>query len=419
MWPTLFYIPNRLFGLPVFGGGVLLGVWALASLLLLVRLVRKQGWNQDTLGYLPVLGLLGAVIYWVLPGLIRQGNLPGLPIRGYGVFVLLGVVSGVALAVRRAQQLGWQEPVETVTSLAFWMFVAGIGGARAFHVVEYWDNFQHGTLGERIVRIANITQGGLVVYGAALGALAAIVVFAWRRRLSVWALADLAAPSMMVGQSLGRIGCLMFGCCYGGLCTLPWAVQFPAGSPPYRQQARAGLLAPQGIEFGADEAGRVIVREVAPDSPAAQAGVRKGLHVSRVQGIAAQSPDLASAVLASVASAGAVLELAPADGGAPLRWSAAPERSAPVHPTQLYSAIDAALLAWLLWEFFPYRRRTGQVFALMLVLHASSRFLLEAIRTDEAAVWGTGLSISQVLSVGLFVIGAVCWFAGPRTSTES
>lgn len=418
MWPTLFYIPNRLFGLPVFGAGLLLFVWAVASAVLLIRLVRKQGWSQDTLGYLPVLALIGAVIYWVLPGLIRQGNLPGLPIRGYGVFVLLGVVSGVTLAVHRARQLGWEEPVETITSLAFWMFVAGIGGARAFHVIEYWDNFRHGEFAERLVRIVNITQGGLVVYGAALGALAAIAVFAWRRRLSVWELADVAAPSMMVGQSLGRIGCLMFGCCFGGLCTLPWAVQFPAGSPPYRQQAREGRLAPQGIVFGADESGRVIVIEVAPDSPAANAGLQRGTQVSSVQGIAVDSPELASAVLASVASVGAMLEIVPAGGDNPIHWEAAPEHSAPVHPTQLYSAIDAALLAWLLWEFFPYRRRVGQVFALMLLIHAISRFLLEAIRTDEPAVWGTGLSISQLLSVGLFTAGAVCWFAGPRAQAN-
>ena len=80
-----------------------------------------------------------------------------------------------------------------------------------------------------------------------------------------------------------------------------------------------------------------------------------------------------------------------------------------MHPTQIYSSINAALLAWVLWAFYPFRRRDGEVVALMVLLYPISRFLLEMIRIDESAVFGTGLSISQNISVALFVLAVGFW----------
>jgi phosphatidylglycerol:prolipoprotein diacylglycerol transferase len=81
-----------------------------------------------------------------------------------------------------------------------------------------------------------------------------------------------------------------------------------------------------------------------------------------------------------------------------------------VHPTQLYSAIDAGLLGWLLWSVYPFRRRDGEAIALMLTIHPVTRFLLEIIRTDEPAVFGTGMSISQNISVVLLACGIALWW---------
>jgi phosphatidylglycerol:prolipoprotein diacylglycerol transferase len=84
-------------------------------------------------------------------------------------------------------------------------------------------------------------------------------------------------------------------------------------------------------------------------------------------------------------------------------------RSLPVHPAQLYSAIDAGLLCLFLLAYYPYRRRDGEVFALLITIHPVSRFLLEVIRTDETAVFGTGLSISQNLSLLMLAAAAGLW----------
>ena len=89
---------------------------------------------------------------------------------------------------------------------------------------------------------------------------------------------------------------------------------------------------------------------------------------------------------------------------------APPGQSLPVHPAQLYSAIDAGLLGWLLWAWYPFRRRDGELIALLLTIHPITRFMLEIIRTDEPAVFGTGMSISQNISVALLACGVGIWW---------
>jgi CDGSH-type Zn-finger protein len=164
--------------------------------------------------------------------------------------------------------------------------------------------------------------------------------FASRRGLSLPRLADCIAPGLLVGLAIGRIGCFLNGCCYGGPCDLPWAVRFPPDSPPWLDQAARGMLPAVAV-----------------------------------------------------------------DGGRP--WSL------PVHPAQLYAAIDAAILAVLACcaTATPLARRDGQVFALVLTLHPISRLLLEAIRVDEPPALGTPLSISQLVSLVLLTLaGAVWWW---------
>lgn len=78
-----------------------------------------------------------------------------------------------------------------------------------------------------------------------------------------------------------------------------------------------------------------------------------------------------------------------------------------LHPTQIYSSINAFLLAWVLAAFFPRRRHTGEVFALGCVLYPISRFVIELLRGDEMGQFGTGLTISQLASLGVAAAGVV------------
>jgi phosphatidylglycerol:prolipoprotein diacylglycerol transferase len=407
---TLFYIPAEFNGLPVFGLGWLLLAWTVVAVIGGAWLLRRPGGSREIAGYVPLFLILGAVIAFLLPNLVEMGadHKPlGLPIRGYGVMLMLATVSGVGLAAYRAWQVGLDP--ELIYSLAFVMFIAGIVGARVFFVAQYWHEefspLSTGSLAATLKAIVNVPKGGLVVYGSVLFGVPAGIWFCRRRRLPVLAMGDIIAPSMVVGLALGRVGCFLNGCCFGGVClSADYAMSFPAGSPPYAQQELSGWHSGLWLEEKDED---VIVAYVAPQGPAHAAGLRAGDDIVRINGA-----DVASLADArqKLAAGSTSYEVETADGRV-LRWlaGAGPPRSVPVHPAQLYAAIDAGLLALVLWFFFPYRRHDGEVFALLVTLHPISRFFLEMIRSDEPGQFGTGLTISQWLSIGIFAAGVALW----------
>jgi phosphatidylglycerol:prolipoprotein diacylglycerol transferase len=179
-------------------------------------------------------------------------------------------------------------------------------------------------------------------------------------------------------------------------------------SPPYRDQAAHGEF--HGFRIDARGNDPVVAARVDAGSPAAAAGLQEGDVILAINGQRASSLDAVADAIFEAFAAGQPLQLERRQRAAlvipavPL-----PARSAPVHPAQLYSAIDAGLLGWLVWSFYPFRRRDGEAIALLLTLHPISRFLQEAIRIDEPAVFGTGLSISQNLSIAIFVVALVLW----------
>jgi phosphatidylglycerol:prolipoprotein diacylglycerol transferase len=280
------------------------------------------------------LAAAGAFILWGLPALDDGA---GVPIRGYGVMLLVAAAAGTWLSVRRGRAVGID--ADTILALGMEIFLWGLVGARLFYVLEYHEQFfaADRSLPAALAQVLNIAQGGLVVFGSLPTAAIAAWLFARRRGLDILQLADVIAPGLLVGLALGRLGCFLNGCCYGGPCDLPWAVRFPPDSPPWLDQAARGLLP-------------------APVS------------------------------------------------GQPAPWSL------PVHPAQLYAALDAALLAALAIAFTPVARRRGAVFALVLTLHPISRMLLEAIRIDEPPALGTVLSISQLVSLVLLALAAALWW---------
>ncbi len=400
MRQTLFYIPHELAGVPLFGVGWMLAVWLVLTVVLLFVLWRRHGWSGETLGYLPVLLVMGAAIAFVVPRLEVDGL--GLPIRGYGAFMLAGVVAGVATAVYRGKQQGIES--DQIMSLAFWMFVAGIVGARLFFIIQYWETFQRPTAIETIGQMLKFTEGGLVVYGSLAGALLAYAVFCRRHHMSALAIGDIIGPSMLLGLAFGRIGCLMNGCCYGGVCEGETAcISFPKYasvkqdklSPPYHRQLVSGQL--HGIRLAAQGDGPPRIAAVSPTGPADEAQVPVGARIIRLNGRQVATLNDAQAILAQ----GPLELVIETSEGERFAWSATtlPPRSLPVQPTQIYSSINAFLLFCTLWLFFPLRWKNGQVIFLTLALYAISRFVLEMIRTDEGGYLHTSLTISQWVSV--------------------
>jgi prolipoprotein diacylglyceryltransferase len=363
--------------------------------------------------------------------------------------------------------------------------------------------------------VVNVAGGGLVVYGAVIGGILGTLVFIQRYKLPSLAMFDLAIPSLMLGMGLGRLGCLMNGCCFGSLCSLPWAVTFPPGSPPHFYQfqhsqlalqgikvygwpgalawvtgvqpgsaaAKAGLaerlrqlaaekgrpedrprlwidavgdpphpvdsvhdvykylcdagkpaatislrieegrpvtlipdkdgLASLGLKFSGPGNGRPILAEVTPGSPAARQGLEAGQEVFAVNTGRVRKIDGARQELAEWTQPGVQIHLIVVDKGrrSTTTCTAAPltPRSAPVHPSQVYDAINGLILCAFLLVYAPFRRRDGEVLALMLTLYPITRFLIERIRTDEPPIFGTGMTISQNVSLIVLVSAAALW----------
>lgn len=161
-----------------------------------------------------------------------------LTIHWYGVFIALAFIAGVWTASRRGLRNGIKP--EWISDLAVWLLLGGIVGARLLHVTTYWESdFADRPLWEVIA----IWKGGLVFYGSLIGAALAGGVFVKVKKLSFLKLADALAPSIALGSVFGRIGCLMTGCCFGKVCSLPWAVQFPAGSLAADEHEKFGRIA--------------------------------------------------------------------------------------------------------------------------------------------------------------------------------
>jgi phosphatidylglycerol---prolipoprotein diacylglyceryl transferase len=410
---TLFYIPHEIAGVPVFGWGWALALWLIFGGAVLLWSVWRHGWNRETRGQLPLLLLVAAAIVLLIPRVeepIRDISLTippvsavsGLPVRGYGVMLLLAVVSGVSLAAVRAARAGLGADV--IMSLAFVLVVGGIVGARLFFVIQYWHLLKGDTWAQTLGNLFSVDKGGLVVYGSLIGAALAFALFCRRYRLPALPLGDLIAPSLALGLALGRVGCLLNGCCFGGPTDHAWAVRFPVGSPPYLDQQGWGEF--HGLRLAAGPQGQAVVGAIDPHGPFAATPLEVGDQVVAIDG---RSVDRLAAARYALEQAGPELTLTLASGRTIVAAARdLPTHSHPVHPTQLYSSINAMLLCMLCLAIYPFRRRHGQVIALLLSLYALTRFLLEVIRSDEGGLWGD-LTISQHISLLIAVGMLAMW----------
>ena len=417
MQQTLFLIPPSWFN-----GPLLIG-WLVMGLIIMAVIASKYGFGKDLFGFLPMYGIVAAVIWFVLPSLQIEGLDPanpngamvsqGLAIRGYGFCLLLAMSSAVGLIYLRCRQINFD--FDKCLSLTFWMIVCGIIGARVFYIVQKWEQFQADTAQELVGKLLDMTRGGLVVYGSLIGGMLAAIVFfritklPWRKAI------DVIAPAMVLGLAIGRVGCLMNGCCYGGMCDSQLGMQFPAGSPPYVHQIYEGHLL--GIKGTVDEERHysLQVDSVEEGSLAEKYEITAGDRVS------IQSPD--SLYLKGVHQDGLDIDkkliVSKEQGMFPIEIPIAelPPKSIKVHPTQLYSSVSAFLLCGFLWFYYPRRRFDGEVFAIMIIIYPVIRFILEAIRVDEGGQLNTGLTISQIVSIVLILIGFGVW-AWLRVTSE-
>jgi phosphatidylglycerol---prolipoprotein diacylglyceryl transferase len=140
-------------------------------------------------------------------------------LHSYGLFLIIGFVAAVWSTCLEAQRRGYDPNV--VLDLALPLLAVSVVLCRALYIVLNPEQFHS------VAEMVRLWDGGLSFHGSLIAAVLVIAYFARRYGLRFVELADVIAPSVFLGYAIGRIGCLLNGCCYGAVCDLPWAMRFP------------------------------------------------------------------------------------------------------------------------------------------------------------------------------------------------
>jgi phosphatidylglycerol---prolipoprotein diacylglyceryl transferase len=146
-------------------------------------------------------------------------------LKWYGLLIASAVLIGVNLSMRLAKQR--QIDPESIADLSIWLVLGAIPAARLYYVIFQWQNYsQHP---EEIVKI---WEGGIAIHGAIIGGSIAAIIFAKLKQISFWQLADIVAPSVALGQAIGRWGNFFNSEAFGSPTDLPWKLFIPQNIRP-------------------------------------------------------------------------------------------------------------------------------------------------------------------------------------------
>lgn len=272
----------------------------------------------------------------------------GLPVFGYGLFLMLGFVAALLLSCRRAKATGLS--VDATIDVGLISIFAGVVGARAaFLLLDYTP--ADGNYGTPLEWLA-VWQGGLTFQGGLFLALVADFAYLRWKKISAGRMFDVYAPGLALGVGMGRVGCLLNGCCWGKIAPEGslFSMYFPEEIEP---------MAWQYWRYEAD--------------PQGWAELVTGLGY-------------------------------PADTTPIL----------PVYATQIISAVGLFLIAaGLIWAERRWRDRVeGQVIVWFLFAYAVGRFLIEFWRDDTPLRYGfgafPGLRLGQWLALAMFAFAVYC-----------
>ncbi|MDJ0569506.1 MAG: prolipoprotein diacylglyceryl transferase [Pleurocapsa sp. MO_192.B19] len=136
-------------------------------------------------------------------------------VRWYGLLIASAVLIGVTLSQSLAKRRGVNP--DLLGDLAIWLVISAIPSARLYYVLFEWQEYV-----QRPGDIVAIWKGGLAIHGAIIGGTIATIIFARLNRISLWQLLDLVAPSLILGQAIGRWGNFFNSEAFGKQTDLPW-----------------------------------------------------------------------------------------------------------------------------------------------------------------------------------------------------
>ena len=334
------------------------------------------------------------------------GWLPdGIPIYGYGTMLFLAFLLGTWIAGRRAEKAGISR--NRIQDLAIWLFVFGIAGARLTYLIVF---------GVPYIQFFRLWDGGLIFYGSVIGGLVGFAfayVFVIRKyNLSGWTIVDIIAPSIALGLCLGRLGCLLNGCCYGNVACPDCTFQshFPLSAPPRFDLVPKGFQTAAGFSLSESASDLRTVGAVDPASPAASKGLQAGdVIVAINESLVSSAADIDLVMGRDWPRGRNDLTLEVKRGDKEVVIGPMMPLTIGLHPTQIFSSVGNFIIFCMLLAFSPLKTRDGQVMNLLLLSYPCHRFLIESLRNDTERYvlgsWWPAMTLSQNISIGLFAAG--------------
>lgn len=317
------------------------------------------------------------------PELFRIPFTP-LTVKAYGTMMVIGFLLAITL-MRHCAGIIKHNP-EYVTNSALYALISGVVGARIFYIIHNFDGYR-----DNLLSVFQVWKGGLELVGGVLFAIAVLIFILKKNKLPIRTYLDMLAIGLMLGLSVGRIGCYLNGCCFGKPTDSAFAIHFPYGSPSYLTQVYPN---PDRNRF-----------EPQIDLPAEFFGY-----------LADDGRTWVSATEGSKF----YMSLKPWDMLTDEQKRLVNEkyRHLAVIPTQFISSFDALVICGILYFFWRKRgiMHQGATFALMFILYGPNRFFIETLRDDNPFEhqWWTlykGGTISQNICIYMFVLGLILIFA--------
>lgn len=151
------------------------------------------------------------------PILFRIGDFP---IFSYGVVLAFAFMVGVALTIYLGKRRGYDP--QFMSDVALWTLLIGLLGARLTFAVQNLPHYM-----EHPGQLLNFREGGISIQGALIFGFSTTAWMFRKRGIAVQNGLDIVAGPVLLGMAIGRIGCVLHGCCYGKVCDEPWGLVYP------------------------------------------------------------------------------------------------------------------------------------------------------------------------------------------------